>query len=188
MKEEIFSHINNSNTMINIIQAEFVYEKLIRLPDKGRIVDVGTGQGHAARFFAMTKPKWTIYTIDGYGLYGSIRNVWNKEGENSFIERGPQVVRANWDVCKVKNIIQIFGNTWDIPWELKADVIYIDTDHSYDGVKKDVEHWVPFLKKNGLLMFHDYNNTYQVKDYIDKNMLDDWDIEHKDCLAILKRK
>lgn len=177
-----------STSQISPIQAEFAYDRLIKLSDKGRLIDVGTGLGHAALLFALTKPKWTIYTIDGYGLYGTIQNVWNKCGENEFKVRGVSMVREYWDKYDVKNIIQIVGNTWEIGWELMADIIYIDADHSYQGVKKDVEKFTPFLKKNGLLMFHDYNYTFQVKDYVDEHMLKDWNIEHKDCLAILTKK
>jgi len=186
-KKEILSKFHKMS-MINLTQAEFVYERLIKLPEKGRLVDVGTGQGHAAMLFALTKPKWTIYTIDGFGMYGTIHNVWNTKDENEFKKRGIPFVRDLWERNDVKNIIQIVGNTWDIPWELKADVIFIDADHSYQGVEKDVKKFEPFLKKGGLLMFHDYNNTFEIKDYIDKNMLNDWNIEDKDGLAILKRK
>jgi len=186
-KKEILKHFLITS-MIGPIQAEFAYEKLMKMPEKGRLVDIGTGRGHSALLFALTKPKWTIYTIDGYGLYGTIQNVWNLQGKNEFNLSGIPAVRAFWQQHKVKNIIQVVGNSWEIGWELPVDVVYIDADHSYQAVEKDVKKFVPFLKEDGLLMLHDYNNTYQVKSYVDKNMLDDWDIEEKDCLAVLTRK
>lgn len=33
--------------------------------------------------------------------------------------------------------------------------IYIDADHSYEGVKSDYEHYWPKLDKNGFMVFHD---------------------------------
>ncbi|MBD2841038.1 class I SAM-dependent methyltransferase [Erythrobacter rubeus] len=36
------------------------------------------------------------------------------------------------------------------------DVIYIDADHRYDGVKRDIEASVPKLKSDGVLIFNDY--------------------------------
>jgi hypothetical protein len=36
------------------------------------------------------------------------------------------------------------------------DVIYIDGDHSYEGVKRDIKASILKLKKDGLLMFNDY--------------------------------
>ncbi len=38
------------------------------------------------------------------------------------------------------------------------DWIYIDGDHSYDGVKKDIEKSYPKLKEDGLLVFNDYTH------------------------------
>lgn len=43
------------------------------------------------------------------------------------------------------------------------DFIYLDADHSYEGVKKDLEAWWPKVKYGGILAGHDY-----MKDYIDK--------------------
>jgi len=38
------------------------------------------------------------------------------------------------------------------------DVIFIDGDHSYDGVKSDYLGSLPFLKENGYVIFHDINS------------------------------
>lgn len=37
----------------------------------------------------------------------------------------------------------------------EIDFLFIDGDHTYDGVKKDFEMYQPFVKKNGLIAFHD---------------------------------
>jgi predicted O-methyltransferase YrrM len=37
-----------------------------------------------------------------------------------------------------------------------ADAIFIDGDHSYEGVKKDIERYFPLLKVGGVVLFHDY--------------------------------
>ena len=45
-------------------------------------------------------------------------------------------------------------------------VIYIDADHSYEGVKKDIEAWFPKVVPEGIVAFHDYETfspTYGVK-------------------------
>jgi predicted O-methyltransferase YrrM len=41
----------------------------------------------------------------------------------------------------------------------KYDCIFIDADHSYEGVKKDYENSIKALNKNGVLVFHDIGNT-----------------------------
>jgi predicted O-methyltransferase YrrM len=38
---------------------------------------------------------------------------------------------------------------------LEFDIIFIDADHSYKGVKKDTEQYVKFLKRGGFIVYHD---------------------------------
>ncbi len=37
----------------------------------------------------------------------------------------------------------------------QTDFIFIDGDHSYEGVKKDVDIWFPKLKSGGIIVMHD---------------------------------
>lgn len=43
---------------------------------------------------------------------------------------------------------------------LKFDIIFIDADHSYKGVKKDTLNYIPFLKKKRFIIFHDSNDKH----------------------------
>jgi len=36
-----------------------------------------------------------------------------------------------------------------------VDFLFIDGDHSYDGVKRDYELWSPLVRRGGLIAFHD---------------------------------
>lgn len=37
----------------------------------------------------------------------------------------------------------------------RYDVIFIDGDHSYEGVKSDYQHALPLINNNGIMIFHD---------------------------------
>src|SRR5205085_10582223 len=40
-------------------------------------------------------------------------------------------------------------------WRDPIDLLMIDGDHSYEGVKRDWELFSPFVKKTGVVLFHD---------------------------------
>lgn len=44
--------------------------------------------------------------------------------------------------------------------DLFFDFIYIDADHSYEGVKSDLELWYPKVRENGLIAGHDYDGKW----------------------------
>jgi len=37
------------------------------------------------------------------------------------------------------------------------DIVFIDADHSYEGVKSDIHLWLPKVKSGGILAGHDFN-------------------------------
>lgn len=41
-----------------------------------------------------------------------------------------------------------------------CDLVFIDADHSYDGVKRDIRGWKDRVKRGGILAGHDYSPEY----------------------------
>lgn len=58
--------------------------------------------------------------------------------------------------------IYIHGDSQGVAqiWNKQIALLFIDGDHSYEGVKKDTLSWEPFVKKGGTILFHD-------TDYVD---------------------
>jgi hypothetical protein len=40
------------------------------------------------------------------------------------------------------------------------DIIFLDGDHSAEGIEKDIHFWFPLMKKNGILCGHDYTPNH----------------------------
>jgi Tfp pilus assembly protein PilF len=58
------------------------------------------------------------------------------------------------------HVVPIVGQASDaaaIVADQCADFIFIDADHRYEGVRKDIIHWISKLKGSGILCGHDYN-------------------------------
>lgn len=45
--------------------------------------------------------------------------------------------------------------------DIKIDFLFIDGDHSYDGVKKDFELYSKLLSDNGIIILHDTDSNYE---------------------------
>ena len=40
-------------------------------------------------------------------------------------------------------------------WSGPIDLLFIDGDHSFEGCRRDIECWVPFVRSGGWILFHD---------------------------------
>jgi predicted O-methyltransferase YrrM len=70
---------------------------------------------------------------------------------------------------------------------IRIDILFIDGDHSYDGVIQDCQNYLPLLKSGGYVAFHDYNNVaFGVKQAADR-FCSDWGKESIWDLAIFKK-
>lgn len=44
---------------------------------------------------------------------------------------------------------------WKIKDDNTIDLLFIDTDHTYDLTKKELEEYSPYIRKGGVILFHD---------------------------------
>ena len=56
------------------------------------------------------------------------------------------------------------------------DILFIDGDHTYDGVKNDFERYHKYVKTNGYIIFDDYHHPI-IKEYVDELLLNNKDLE-----------
>lgn len=45
----------------------------------------------------------------------------------------------------------------------KIDFLFIDGDHTYEGVKKDFEMYAPLVREEGVIAFHDIVQDYSTR-------------------------
>ena len=86
----------------------------------------------------------TFYSdnLDKNLIYNNLQKL-NKNKNNIFLIKGDSTD---------KNIIQLFEN-------IKLDIIFIDGNHTYEGVKKDFYNYYTFLSNNGIMIFDDFNEA-----------------------------
>lgn len=167
-------------------EVEDKMRELITPMDVKRIVDIGTGYGESIRFFSELKPQAICYTIDSFGLYGDgrIYSEFNHE----------KIKKINQGLGK--NVIQILGDSSNVPWELPIDVLFIDGDHTKEGCLSDFTRYSWHLKPDGLVIFDDYtqennpnNGVKEVVEWLVRNALIDYELIYEGYYcAILKKK
>jgi predicted O-methyltransferase YrrM len=75
-----------------------------------------------------------------------------------------------------------------ISYNKKIDLLFIDGDHAYEGVKLDCLLWVPKLKVDGYVLFHDYKSSWGgVKKAVDE-LVGFKDEGLTDSMRVLKRE
>jgi len=48
----------------------------------------------------------------------------------------------------------------EVEWNKPIDILFIDGDHTYEGVKSDYEKYEPFVKQGGLIFMHDITHKH----------------------------
>ena len=115
--------------MLQQKDADAMQDFLEKLPEQGRMLEIGTGFGHSAKFFSQVKPKWFIYTVDSFGLCGDKRIY--KEFKHDNIVNVKSYIDSMY-------VIQIIADSNKLTWELPISTRYLDGGHTYECVRKDL--------------------------------------------------
>jgi hypothetical protein len=119
------------------------------------------------------------------------------------IDTGEHELYKHWDRIKkdVKSeiVLDILGSSTSdktrqllIPYKGKIDLVYIDGDHTYDGVKADYMMILPLLADRAILLFHDSKHDhYGIKKLVGELKSDNrvkflTDIQIHDGIAIFE--
>jgi len=117
----------------------------------GDAVEVGSWMGGSTIIIATGLKNGKVYAIDPHKDTTSHRA---GKVEDTF-----RIFKKNIKNFGVDNkIIPVHKTSKEAfdSWEgKKVGMLFIDGDHSYSGVRYDIESWMRFLKSNGFLVFHD---------------------------------
>ncbi len=170
-----------------------LYREVVRKFDNGVFVEIGAWLGKSTSFMAVEiinqNKNIQFYCVD----------TW--EGSDESIHKNNQLVidkklfdQFLLNIEPVKNKIIPYRMTSTQASKLfennSVDFCFIDGDHSYEGVKNDLENWYPKVKKGGIIAGHDYPTWETVKqavdDFILKNNLHLYVHNDLYCWSVLK--
>lgn len=136
--------------MITIVRAHFKHVNLIG-------VEIGVFKGDNALNILQTLPIKTFYLIDPYFTCyiqnGAAQRILSeaygvaKEKLGKFSQKTKWIIKPSDEACK------------DIHEPL--DFVYIDGNHSYAYVKRDIDNYYPLVKPDGIIGGHDYTQDFK---------------------------
>lgn len=115
-------------------------------------VEIGSARGKSACFVGLALRRnggGKLYAIDPHSPTD-----WNdKDSVDSYT-----IITENLRKSGAVDFVEIVRKTSDEAakgWKHKIDLIFIDGDHTYEGVKRDWELFLPHLNEFGVVVFHD---------------------------------
>lgn len=110
-----------------------------------RILEIGTGLGGTSYFFSRLANRGsTVVTVDIAPAAEQFVGLYNRRA----YPRTKCVVGNSHDHLTVEEVTRVLGSG-------PVDLLYIDGDHSYEGVARDFELYQRFCREGTLVAFHD---------------------------------
>lgn len=148
----------NTEVTIALLQVkEEIEEFCAFLKSEGvnRMIEIGAHQGGTAVHFCETV-KGLVVSVDLPGGDGGGLPLDQCRARNVMLSRMYKHFRGVLGDSHQPTTLQAVT---DILGDVPVDCLFIDGDHSYDGVKQDYEMYRGLVKPGGWVAFHDINDT-----------------------------
>jgi len=147
---------NDLARVIKPFQVPSEISELLKIVDETKpkvILEIGTANGGTLFLFSRVASKdATIISIDlPGGKFGGGYPKWREFLYKSFALPGQKMHLLRADSHKKETLEQVKAilNCGEV------DFLFIDGDHTYEGVKRDFEMYSPLVKQGGIIAFHD---------------------------------
>jgi len=137
-----------------------IFMALAKAARPKRIFEIGTFKGDSASYFALNTPEDTeIYTLDLPPDDRSSNGNANISDRAIIRERIPHSYSYENILREGNKVIQLYGNSFTLdfsPYFDKIDLFLIDGAHNYVAVANDTQKALKCVRRNGIIMWHDY--------------------------------
>lgn len=158
----LFVFLKKANQIFTHLTAEekyFLYDSII---PNSVCVEIGSYLGASSVCIASSPNCSKLYCVD----------TWNNDAMSEGNRDTYSIFLANTRNLSHKIFpIREYSAKAGLNFNEKIDFLFIDGDHSYEGVKADVESWLPWLRSGGVLIMHDSGWAEGVQRVIQENVL-----------------
>ena len=123
------------------------------------MIEIGAYTGESTQIFASTGIFSEINVIEPFKFNESFNNT-NIENIQKWIKVEEEFKNNTRFFNNVKLFKDYSHNISNIFADKSVDLVYIDGDHSYEAVSKDIELYLPKIKQGGIMAGHDYSKSW----------------------------
>jgi cephalosporin hydroxylase len=141
-----------------------LYTKVVsELSDNSHVVEVGAWKGCSTAYLAVE------IINSGKNIKLDVVDTWEGSKNEEGHVTDPDIIKYNGNIFSLFqdnlkpvldriNPIQSTSVDASKLYEDKSlDFVFVDANHSYEDVKKDIDSWLPKIKSGGYIGGHDYN-------------------------------
>lgn len=136
-----------------------VLYNLILQNDYKTFIEIGVAGGRTSKYLLDNLSDIKIFCVDPYEIYDNyvdkrynaycdIKSVFDLAAKNVFSD-SRCVFYKEFSSDAVKH----FDSE-------SIDIVFIDANHGYEWVKKDIELWYPIVRRGGIISGHDFKKRY----------------------------
>ena len=153
-KDKLSAYLRSVEGQISVDEQYLLYEYAKKVNEDDCIVEIGSYRGKSSLCLGLgslhgKKPK--VYTIDPHATFVGINGgVFGSKDMKEFYKN---VINYHLG----ETIYQISLPSFDVgkTWRQRIGLLWIDGDHSYEGVKQDFVSFSEHVVGGGYILFHD---------------------------------
>ena len=132
-------------------------------------VCIGSGGGYIPRIMTQARidlHKQNIFEGNGDYNWGNIGSTYIVDARNGVggpndLDNEDSFYRKNFYPRYIKSTSEEAYYDFFVRQDIKIDVLWIDGDHSYEGVKTDFELYSNIMNDKGIIIIHDTDEKYE---------------------------
>jgi|TARA_B100000035_G_C20996392_1_gene552712 hypothetical protein len=131
------------------------------------LVCLGSGGGYIPRIMTQAR-----YDLSQEGFYNDVTMEWGDNGSTYIVdacngfngevdwEDKDSVFRRHFTPKFIKETTETAYHNYFVKQDIKIDLLHIDANHTFDGVKKDFDLYTTIMNKGGIITIHDTDKSY----------------------------
>ena len=119
-------------------------------------VEIGVRYGQNAEFLLETLDIDLLYLVDPYDAYDEYQEDW----DNEMMSEAEEIARNKLESYDSVRFIKEYSDKAMSELQADFDFVYIDGNHEYEYVIKDLSNYYPLVKAGGILAGHDYTGSW----------------------------